>query len=428
VAQAGSNAAGLGDGGISKMKPSVTVLIPTFNRAQFLPECLDSVLGQTIPPVQVMVINDGSKDHTREAVAPYVDRIEYIEKKNGGKASALNLGLPLARGDYIWVMDDDDAALPDALETHLNVLEKDPEIGLTWTTGYYAKGGPDGGRLEIIKRWPLPEVEDDAFFLRLLEGNVIAFHSAILCRRSCYEKVGFFNPELIRSQDFDMTLRLARRFRACRIDKPTILYRIHSGARGSESTRFAADDIGSKWRVYNRKILLRLRSDLELFEYLPAELQGKPLGPMEVRQAYLKRMASMASAGLVAEMIEDLQLALSGQGPDLPLTSTERDMVRRTIEHLEQSELHSLRRAIRTKMFGTTRLGQEIKAEMACALYRRAVRGARRRHPREVVAVLRAGRRVHGMWGFFQAMRMAMREEKLARAVKDTPLAGASPD
>jgi glycosyltransferase involved in cell wall biosynthesis len=385
--------------------PAVTVLIPTYNRADYLPECIDSVLAQTIPPVQVVVVNDGSTDHTREAVASFGSKLEYVEKPNGGKPSALNLGLPRARGDYVWIMDDDDAALPDALETHLAVLEKDREIGFTWTTGYYAKAGPQGGRLEIIERWPLPEVEDDRLFLRLLEGNVIAFHSAILCRRSCYAEVGPFNPELIRSQDYDMLLRLARRFRARRIDKPTILYRLHSGARGSQGARFEFEDIGSKWREYNRKILLRVRGELALPEYLPAAFQGKPLGPEQTRRAYLQRMACMASAGLITEMVEDLHLAIKAGEAGEGLSSGERAMVRRSIRHLTPPELFLLRRSFSSRGFGGSRTPKEIKAEMAAAFYHRIVQSARGRRIREFVAALGAANGIVGIKGLLLGMR-----------------------
>ncbi len=388
--------------------PTVSVLIATFNRACYLPECLESVLAQTIRPTQVIVINDGSTDNTREVLAPYMDRIEYIEKPNGGKASALNLGLSRARGDYIWIMDDDDAGLPEALETHLNVLEEDQSIGFTWTTGYYAREGPGGGRLEIVEPGPAPEIPDDGLFLRMLKGNVMVFHSALLCRTSCYRAVGPFNTELIRSQDYEMNLRLTHRYAGRRIDKPTVLYRIHSGSRGSEAGRFEAEEIGLKHRQYNQKILSRFRNELELHEYLPVDLQSEPLGHLEIRRAYLQRMAIMASAGLMGEMVEDLHSALSAA--DSPLTSVERELVQKTMEDLSQCDLAVLRRTFPTRTVGATQLGRQLQEVIADALYRRAVKGAKGRHPREIVAVVRTGRRVHGIRGFLQAMRRVGKE------------------
>ena len=117
-------------------EPIVTVLIPTFNRAHLLPECLESILAQTYPYLEIIIINDGSSDKTSEVVKPYLDRITYIEKVNGGKASAVNRGLKYARGEFIWIMDDDDLALPNALEQHLEVFNKDPSADFTYS-GYY---------------------------------------------------------------------------------------------------------------------------------------------------------------------------------------------------------------------------------------------------------------------------------------------------
>jgi glycosyltransferase involved in cell wall biosynthesis len=213
--------------------PKVTILVPTYNRGHFLPECLDSVLGQTVPPFQVIVINDGSTDNTREVLAPYMDRIEYIEKENGGKSTALNLALPRVRGDYVWIMDDDDVAIPDALETHLAVLENDPNVGFTYTSGYFGKTGRDGSGIEIISLQPLPDVSNGDFFVRYLQG-IFFFHDAMLVRSACYTTLGGFDTECLRCQDVEMTLRLARRFRGRPINRPTIVVRCHSGGRGSE--------------------------------------------------------------------------------------------------------------------------------------------------------------------------------------------------
>ena len=93
-------------------EPTVSVIVPTFNRARYLPECLESLLAQTFPPTQIVVVNDGSTDDTASAVKPYLDRIEYIEKENGGKSSALNLVLPNIRNDYVWIFDDDGDPCP----------------------------------------------------------------------------------------------------------------------------------------------------------------------------------------------------------------------------------------------------------------------------------------------------------------------------
>src|SRR5690606_24595967 len=90
----------------------VSIIIPTYNRANYLKESLDSVIAQTYPNKEIIVINDGSTDETTEILQEYKHSIKYFNKENGGKSSAINLGLKKATGDYIWIFDDDDIALP----------------------------------------------------------------------------------------------------------------------------------------------------------------------------------------------------------------------------------------------------------------------------------------------------------------------------
>jgi len=100
----------------------VTAVIATCNRAHYLGEALDSVLRQTMPPAQVIVVNDGSTDATEAVLGRYGERIEVINQENGGKSRALNRAMAKVRGEYLWIFDDDDIAVPQSLERHLAVL------------------------------------------------------------------------------------------------------------------------------------------------------------------------------------------------------------------------------------------------------------------------------------------------------------------
>jgi glycosyltransferase involved in cell wall biosynthesis len=112
----------------------VSVLIPTFNRANYIVESLESVLSQTRRPAEVIIIDDGSTDDTVERLAPYMQRIAYLRKENGGKSSALNLGMKAVTGEYVWIFDDDDIAYPDALARHAEVFASNPHIGSVMAT------------------------------------------------------------------------------------------------------------------------------------------------------------------------------------------------------------------------------------------------------------------------------------------------------
>ena len=194
--------------------PNVSVLMATYNRARFIAESLESVFAQTHPPSQIIVINDGSTDNTRAALEPFMQRIEYLELENRGKASALNLGMPRVTGDYVWIMDDDDVAVSDALERHLAVLESRPEVGWTYSNFIESTTDRETARIVPQREKTLPEFPEEEFLVRLME-QCFLIHPTILVRASCYREVGSFDPDLIRCQDYEMAVRLARRFPCC---------------------------------------------------------------------------------------------------------------------------------------------------------------------------------------------------------------------
>ena len=118
-------------------KPTVTVIVPTFNREKYLPEAIDSLLRQTVAPDQILIVDDGSTDNTSTVAASYPAPVEYFRKENGGKSTALNLALKHSTGDFVWVFDDDDVAHPTALERFLAAFEREPTADFAF--GEYAR-------------------------------------------------------------------------------------------------------------------------------------------------------------------------------------------------------------------------------------------------------------------------------------------------
>ena len=110
--------------------PDVSVIIPCYRQANFLAEAIDSALAQYVEDKEVIAINDGSPDHTREVCAGYGDRIVYLEQENGGLSAARNTGIRSARGKYIAFLDSDDIYLPGALKTQRCYLDEHPDIAL----------------------------------------------------------------------------------------------------------------------------------------------------------------------------------------------------------------------------------------------------------------------------------------------------------
>lgn len=305
--------------------PDVTVLVATFNRAHCIAQALDSILGQTLPPRQVIVVDDGSTDSTAEVLARYGDRIEVLRQPNGGKSNALNHAMTRATGDYVWIFDDDDLALPHALERHVPVLQAHPEIGFTYGTGYVVDAGEDGvHRRHRLK--PLPEFardgERDETFPRLLEFNFMP-QQAVLARRSCYREVGPFDERLLFSQDYDMMLRLTRRFACRRVDEPSFIYVQHHGLRGAAADRFGRTEREVRWLQDDRTVVGKLYPDLALRECLPGRRLRGELSAADIRRARLQRMCFAVRRGLWAFAWDDLRLACEVL-PEKSLSADER--------------------------------------------------------------------------------------------------------
>ena len=129
--------------------PEVSVVVPAYNSVAYTVETVESVLGQTYSDLELIVVDDGSTDHTREALRPYFDRIQYVYQENEGACRARNLGITLSKGEYVACLDCDDLWLPNKLEQSISVLEANPGAAFVFTACYTID--PDGHILDEIR-------------------------------------------------------------------------------------------------------------------------------------------------------------------------------------------------------------------------------------------------------------------------------------
>ena len=187
--------------------PMVSILIPTFNRRQYLAEALASALHQSYANLQIIVINDGGHD-VRDIVESYNDsRVVFINRKeNRGKAYSLNEALVRAKGKYIAYLDDDDLYYPNHIETLVNALENQTDCKVAYTDLYkaYCKIMPDGSRQILGK---VVEISRDFDRFLMLYFNQ-ALHVSLMHRADLIEKTGLYNERLNILIDWDMTRRL----------------------------------------------------------------------------------------------------------------------------------------------------------------------------------------------------------------------------
>ena len=204
--------------------PRITVVIPAYNAADFIAETVESVLAQTVP-VEIIVVDDGSKDETAAVVEGLGSGVRLIRQPNGGVSSARNHGLREASGEYICFFDADDWMAPTNLERKIHFLDENPDFVLAHALVEVTDEAlnPTGEIMSGVHG------ESGAALVRLIPP-AIPLPSNVVTRRAAVEALGGFDEELSTSADFDMWLRLSAEGKAGRIDEPLVLYRRHPGA------------------------------------------------------------------------------------------------------------------------------------------------------------------------------------------------------
>ena len=202
-----------------KDNPTVSVIIPTYNRAHLIGMAVQSVLEQSYQDFEIIVVDDASTDNTGEVVRSFKDeRIRYIRhKKNKGAAAARNTGIKAARGEYIAFQDSDDKWLPEKLEKQMKVFENAPlEVGVVYT-GFLRIANDK--KIYIPSSWVTQK--EGSIHKELLKGNFVTTQSIVTCKE-CFEKAGMFDERLPRLQDWELVLRLSKYYDFKCIDEPLL--------------------------------------------------------------------------------------------------------------------------------------------------------------------------------------------------------------
>lgn len=203
-------------------RASISVILPSFNSARFIGEALDSILAQSLQPEQIIVVDDGSTDNTADVVSRYKDRrIQVIRKEHGGVASARNVGLDAARGEYISFLDADDRWRPIFLETMHAYLSEDPTVGSVFSNfvrfqhpsgqliGDQFSSYPEIKRPVLLKDAPYAHgriPREKAFSALVACGDIPAYTQVMMFRRSMIENVRF-EPTLTLGEDTTFVLK-----------------------------------------------------------------------------------------------------------------------------------------------------------------------------------------------------------------------------
>ncbi len=258
--------------------PKVSIVIPTYNRAHFITESIQSVLAQTFTDFEIVVVDDGSIDNTKEVVNNFQDpRIKYTYQENQGVAAASNRGFKLSRGKYIAFFSSDDILIKDAVEKGVQVLDRHPEVAFSYGRAYLMdeRGHVFGLRKLKNKRsgvWGGTE-EINKF---LLYGNRIPVPT-IMVRRAYHFEAGLFDPTFRYgisakawpeycgcSEDVDLLIRLAKRYSVAYIAEPLAKIRQHSGSISSNRNIYEEEQS-------NTRVIERIFNDAELEPLLSSQ-------------------------------------------------------------------------------------------------------------------------------------------------------------
>lgn len=220
---------------------SVSVVIPTYNYGHFVVGAVESVLAQTYPNVEIIIVDDGSRDDTKARLEPFMGRIRYIYQDNQGLSAARNTGIGAATGQWIAFLDSDDSWHPRKLELQMAYLDGHPEVGLL-ATQYFtnlSSGWPDIAEQEL----PVQQFSLDDIVIRSRFGP-----STVIVSRKCVEEAGRFDVALRSVEDRDLWIRIASRYPVVKLELPLCWYRIHSASMNHVPDK----TISFEWLVLRR--------------------------------------------------------------------------------------------------------------------------------------------------------------------------------
>lgn len=236
------------------MNPVLSIIIPAFNVEAYIGEAIQSAQFQTEENLEIVVIDDHSTDHTRDRIESFLSdpRVRLVQNRrsNSGTSGARNAGIEIASGRYIGFLDGDDIWLPGKARCHLELMQRRPDIALTfsrWRT--VDERGRDTGRVSPRPAKHTFQMED------LLQENLVGGSSNVICRRAAIDQAGVFDTRLRAAVDLDLWLRIARLHdgNICFIDEVLTLYRLRDGQITKDWRRMAEN-----WEL----IVARLRSEL----------------------------------------------------------------------------------------------------------------------------------------------------------------------
>lgn len=274
-------------------RPKVSVIIPTYNSAQFVGQAVASVYGQTYSDFELIVVDDGSTDDTWHVLEPYRERMRYLYQPNMGESVARNRGIQESHGEYIAFLDADDLWLPSKLAKQIALMDQHPSAVLVYSPSYWINTA--GDRIfhhgSYIVGTGTPGLAD--VFPQLAMGDMMASPSCVVVRSSYLRRGQAFDPRIRHSEDWDLWLRLSLQGPFLFVPEPLACYRIH------HPKRRLATEAAPEYVQQNVQIIEAIFAAAALLRPQWAGLKHQALGFLFLRSAMYN--AELGNLSLAAE-------------------------------------------------------------------------------------------------------------------------------
>jgi glycosyltransferase involved in cell wall biosynthesis len=275
--------------------PSVSVIIPAYNTADYIGETLESVLAQSFSDFEVIVINDGSPDTERleKSIEPFESRIIYLKRDNGGPSAARNTGIRQAQGEYVAFLDSDDTWFTNYLWSQMQILRQDRGLDLVFTDILLFGDSPFAGK-SYMELYP---PKGPATFESVLVEDCQIPTSGTVARRQTLIDAGLFDERFVRSEDYDLWLRVAHRGGRIAYQRKVLgRHRIHAESLAAN---------GEKMIAAERDVVAKLTRTLDL---TPRE---RSLAEFRIARAEAYLELARGKASLLAGEDEQARVSLS---------------------------------------------------------------------------------------------------------------------
>lgn len=244
------------------MNPIISVIIPTYNRCDLLEDAVRSVLAQTFQNFELIIVDDGSTDSTKEMLAPYLSdsRVKYVYQAHANGSRARNTGIKCASGQYLAFLDSDDIWSPEKLDRQLSAMHANPGVGVVYCACGIQQLNSEHRALSKVVCRPTSRHHDSLYEDLLYVCVIIGGGSSVLVSAACFSEVGLFDETLVAS-DWDMWTRLALSHKFFYLDEELVQVRKH-GTNLSNATELRVSNCRKRLDILKIQVPSKFRFHL----------------------------------------------------------------------------------------------------------------------------------------------------------------------